>query len=79
LGIFVLAAMKSESLDEGTPYTHSESQLITGLEQYRTQTPYIDYYFGPRNDLPPPGVYSRLSSMYRLFHLQSQCSITAQN
>lgn len=36
---------------------------MTGLEQYRTRTPYINYYFGPRNDLPPPGAGDLLATV----------------
>jgi hypothetical protein len=61
LGIFILAAMKRESLDEGM--SSRTPHLIIGLEQYRTQTPYIQYYFGPRNGLPPPGAGDLLATI----------------
>ena len=37
--------------------------LTTGLEQYRTHTAYIRYYFGPRNNLPQPGAGDLLAAI----------------
>jgi LrgB-like family len=60
LGIFALAAMKGESLDQGY---FPERFLIAGLVEYRTQTPYIQYFFGPRRNLPPPGAGDILAAI----------------
>jgi hypothetical protein len=37
--------------------------LISGLLQYRTQTPYIKYFFGPKNNLPLPGAGDLLAAV----------------
>jgi len=37
--------------------------LIPGLKEYRTQTPYIQYVFGPRENLPPPGAGDLLATV----------------
>lgn len=42
---------------------HLRLVLTTGLEQYRTHTAYILYYFGPRNNLPPPGAGDLLAAV----------------
>jgi len=60
LGIFALAAMKGQSLDQGM---HFKFYLTIGLTQYRTRTPYIQYYFGPKTDLPPPGAGDLLATV----------------
>lgn len=33
------------------------------MEQYRTHTAYIQYYFGPKNDLSPPGAGDLLAAV----------------
>lgn len=39
------------------------SILIAGLQEYRTQTPYIQYIFGPRENLPFPGAGDLLATV----------------
>jgi LrgB-like family len=60
-GVFVLAAIKGQSLDQGSIVI--SLRLTAGLEQYKTGTPYIRYYFGPKNDLPPPGAGDLLAAV----------------
>jgi len=53
--------MKGQSLDQGSIVI--SLRLTAGLEQYKTGTPYIRYYFGPKNDLPPPGAGDLLAAV----------------
>jgi hypothetical protein len=43
--------------------TRRGRSLISGLREYRTQTPYIQYFFGPRGNLPPPGAGDILAAV----------------
>jgi LrgB-like family len=42
---------------------HSKISLTIGLQEYRTPPAYIQYFFGPRNDLPPPGAGNILAAV----------------
>jgi len=41
----------------------SQEKLTPGLQEYRTQTPYTQYVFGPRENLPPPGAGDLLATV----------------